>query len=192
MPERSPAIRLQAQPSRARLFFALWPDEALRDAIYQASRGALHKTGGRLVPRENFHITLAFLGSLDAAGLEQAKAAAEEVNLPAFHFELDDLGYWPNSQVLWMGCKLTPEEPRALAHALRERLSGRALRVEPDKFTLHLTLARWVHKAGTFDFVERILWDVSEFALIRSETRARGVNYSVLGRWPLGRQGVLI
>ena len=152
----------------------------------------MHKTGGRLVTRENFHITLAFLGSLDEAGLEQARAAAEEVNLPTFHFELDDLAYWPNSQVVWMGCRAAPEGPRSLAHELRERLTTRALRVEPDKFTLHLTLARWVHKAGSFDFVERIGWDVNEFALIRSETRARGVDYTVLGRWPLGRQGVLI
>jgi len=192
MPQRAHIHHPQTNPGRARLFFALWPDEAVRDAIHKASRGALHSCGGRPLLRQHFHATLAFLGSLDEGAAQQAMAAADEVNLPAFRFELDDLGYWPHSQVVWMGSKTAPEGPRMLAQELRQRLTARALRVEPDKFTLHVTLARWVHKAGPFNFAERIAWDVNEFALIRSESRPGGVDYTPLARWPLGRQGVLI
>ena len=192
MPQRSPAISQLPTHSRVRLFFALWPDEAVRDAIYKASRGAVTTSGGRAIPRENFHVTLAFLGGIGDAATQQAMAAADEVNLPAFRFELDALGYWSNSQVVWFGCSLPPEGPRALAHELRERLMARLLRPDPSKFELHVTLSRWVHKPGVLDHAERIPWDVKEFALISSETRARGVEYTVLQRWPLGRQGVLI
>ena len=47
-----------------RLFFALWPDEALRQqlAVYPPM---LKGCGGRLVVQDNLHITLAFLGSVD-------------------------------------------------------------------------------------------------------------------------------
>ncbi|HET7922559.1 MAG TPA: RNA 2',3'-cyclic phosphodiesterase [Gammaproteobacteria bacterium] len=192
MPQHAHATRPSPTPARARLFFALWPDEGVRDAIHKASRGPVSLSDGRPVPRQNFHVTLAFLGGLDEAATQQAMAAADEVNLPAFRFELDTLGYWPNSQVLWFGCGTPPAGPRRLAHALRQRLTAHTLRPDPGKFALHVTLARRVHKAAALEHAQKIAWDVKQFALICSETRAGGVDYTVRARWPLGRQHALI
>ena len=192
MPQRIPLNTPDQHSGHARLFFALWPDEPLRDAIYKASRGVVATSGGRAVAWENLHITLAFLGGISDAAAEQAAAAADEVLEGTFSFELDEFGFWPTSQVLWYGCSTPPAMTRSLALKLRERLQARSLRPDTNKFVPHVTLARWVHKAGPFMPATRIPWPVNEFALIRSETHTSGVEYTPLARWPLGRQGVLI
>ena len=192
MPQRIPLSTPDPSQGHSRLFFALWPDEALRDAIYKGSRGAVEMSGGRPVPRDNLHITLAFLGGISDAAAEQAAAAADEVLEGSFEFALDEFGCWPTSQVVWYGCSTPPAMTRSLALKLRERLQARSLRPDANKFVPHVTLARWVHKAGPFMPATRIPWQVREFALIRSETHSSGVEYTPLARWPLGRQGVLI
>lgn len=192
MPQRASLSTPDQRQGHSRLFFALWPDESLRDAIYKASRGVVQSCGGQPVPRENLHITLAFLGGISNAAAEQAAAAADEVQGDTFSFQLDEFGYWSNSQVVWYGCMNPPAATRDLALGIRERLQARSLRPDPNKFIPHVTLARWVHKAGPFMPATVIPWQVREFTLIRSEARASGVEYTPLARWPLGRQGSLL
>ena len=196
MPVPAPKNLQQTNQGRARLFFALSPDEATREAIYKASRNAAQANGGRAIPPENFHITLAFLGSppseLEEQVAAKAVATAEGVQVQPFRFELDELGYWPSAKVVWYGCSTPPETLRALALEIRRRLGASGLPHHDDKFVPHLTLARWVQKAGPFAPAQRIAWDVSEFVLIRSETLSAGVRYTQLARCALGRQGVLI
>ena len=45
-----------------RLFFALWPDDALRTALAAATAPAIAQVAGQVVPPGNLHVTLAFLG----------------------------------------------------------------------------------------------------------------------------------
>lgn len=192
MPQPSPSHSLGERQQQARLFFALVPPASVRDAIHQASRAAVQLSDGRPVPAENFHITLAFLGYVGDAATRDALNAAAEVQAPTFSFDLDEIGYWASSQVLWYGCSGTPSKLRELTLELRRRLTARGLKFDPDKFVPHVTLARWVRKLGHFGPAERIHWDVQEFTLVRSVTRAGGVDYTPLEHWPLGRQGVLI
>ena len=196
MPVPAPQNTHATNQGRARLFFALSPDAATRDAIYRASHNAARANGGRVVPPENFHITLAFLGSpppeLEEQVAAKAVATADDVQAQPFSFELDTFGYWPAAKVVWYGCSTPPEALRALALEIRRRLGASGLPHHDDKFVPHLTLARWVQKAGAFAPAQRIAWDVSEFVLIRSETLSAGVRYTQLARCALGRQGVLI
>ena len=182
--------------SRARLFFALLPDPETREAIYKATRAAVADLDGRRIPAEQFHITLAFLGSppgaLEERVIARAEATADEVQVDPFTFELDEIGFWPNSQVVWYGCSQRPEALRSLAMELRRRLQVAGLPHASGKFEPHVTLARWVRKAGPFASARRIVWKVSDFALIRSETLPGGVRYTPLSHSALGRQGSLI
>jgi len=184
------------RPAAARLFFALCPDEPTRDAIYRASRNLAQNSGGRPIPPEQFHITLAFLGSVQSELEPRVAALAEgtaaEVDAGPFSFELDELGYWPSSKVIWYGCSRTPEALHGLAMELRRRLQSAALPPAPGKFTPHVTLARWVRKASLIAPAQRIPWEAREFVLMRSETLANGVRYTPLARCPLGRQGELL
>ena len=184
------------RPAAARLFFALCPDDTTRDAIYRASRNLAENSGGRVIPPEQFHITLAFLGSVQPELEERVAALAEgtaaEVQAAPFSFELDELGFWPSAKVIWYGCTHTPSPLRDLALELRRRLQSAALPPAPGKFTPHVTLARWVRTAGPFAPAARIPWEAREFTLLRSETLSRGVRYTPLVRCPLDRQGTLL
>jgi 2'-5' RNA ligase len=196
MPQRSPTIHSHQDPARARLFFALCPDEPTREAIYRASRNVAHNSGGRPVPPENFHITLAFLGSvpqeLEERVAAQAAGSGEAVEAEPFSFELDQIGHWPSSRVIWYGCTHMPAPLHDLAMDLRRRLHAAKLPPDPGKFVPHVTLARWVQKPAPLPAPQRIRWEVRELVLVRSETLATGVRYTPLARCPLGRQGVLI
>jgi RNA 2',3'-cyclic 3'-phosphodiesterase len=196
MLQQSPHSTQGTSVSRSRLFFALLPDPETREAIYKATRAAVADLDGRPIPAEQFHITLAFLGGVPG-GLEErvtahAQARADELQADPFSFELDEIGFWPNSQVVWYGCSQRPEALRSLAMELRRRLQVAGLPPAPGKFVPHVTLARWVRKAGPFVPARRIVWKVRDFALIRSETLPSGVRYTPISQSVLGRQGVLI
>ena len=190
MPAQSqPAARSEASPATCRLFFALWPDDPVRREILAASRRAVERCGGKPIPPENFHITLAFLGSVPLEQVEPvvatATAAAVAVRADAFVLELDRLGHWPGSQVVWFGCSQLPEAVHALARELRQSLRAHAIKPDGKRFVPHLTLARWVQQTGPLGASATIRWQVEEFVLVRSVSRHGGVDYSVLGRWPL-------
>lgn len=168
-----------------RLFFALWPDAVHRDSIYKATRQAVKASGGKPVPLENFHITLAFLGSLVPAEAAIAREVADGLRCEPFDLSLDRLGFWPKPRVVWLGASLVPEAARSLAMELASGLRGRGLKLDIKPFMPHVTLARKVSKPGEFGPLTPVQWPVSTLVLVRSVTHPAGSEYSVLEKWPL-------
>ena len=67
----------------ARLFIAIWPDEASRDAL--ATRVHEARTAApdiRWQPAERWHVTLAFLGQADPVGSRRRIATHVTAGLP--------------------------------------------------------------------------------------------------------------
>lgn len=168
-----------------RLFFAFWPDDSLRHAIIKACRRAVKRSGGKPVPAANFHITLAFLGSLDADGAGKARQAADRVRAAAFDLQLDRLGFWSGSGLLWLGATQPPQAARVLAADLVRELRTRGLAPDAKAFVPHLSLARKVLKPGLLGAVPPLNWHVDAFALMRSHTHGRNSEYQLLASWPL-------
>jgi 2'-5' RNA ligase len=91
-----------------RVFFALWPDDASREALAHATRKAARASGGRPVPVENLHSTIAFLGAIPEARLAVAVATAAQLEHPAFRLVFDRLEHWPKQAVLCATCTHAP------------------------------------------------------------------------------------
>jgi 2'-5' RNA ligase len=89
--------------SAARLFFAIWPDQAVREQIIAATKSAVDAASGRPIPPENYHITLAFLGSVSAPYLAAVRRAGRVLGFPTFTLTLARTGYWPRSRIAWLG-----------------------------------------------------------------------------------------
>lgn len=178
-------MRQSAPEKTERLFFALWPDAVIRREIYAATRQTARASGGRAVPRENLHLTLAFLGSVDAAWAAGARAVASALRGNAFTLALDHLGFWPVPGLVWYGAREVPESGRRLIATLGAGLQCRGLTQDPRPFFPHVTIARKVHEPGKLGHVRVIAWPVQEFVLVRSLMRPSGSDYQVLAAWPL-------
>ena len=110
----------------ARLFFALWPDAAARDALAKAAACVDVREGHRVRPA-NLHLTLAFLGSVPAAAQAALMAAEPAPGAAAFTLEVGLAGWWRTSRVAW----LAPlEEPLAKLEVLADVLFIASLGLE--------------------------------------------------------------
>lgn len=176
----------EAEIAVKRLFFALWPDEALRQKLYALGGELLGDNRGRRLPAENLHQTLAFLGYVNAERQACLEREASEIQSPAFTLMLDHAGFWPRKGILWVGGTL-PEELLALVRALQSGLVACGLEPETRPFQIHLTLARNMRRLRLErnHAIEPLAWPVRQFALVASQTLPEGARYEVLRTWPL-------
>jgi RNA 2',3'-cyclic 3'-phosphodiesterase len=170
---------------RLRLFFALWPDGAVRSALAAAARPLLDECRGRRIPKRNYHLTLAFLGGVPETGLDALRAAAATVRAEAFDLRLDVHGHWRGPEVAWLGCSAPPPAARALGDALWAALAPLGFQPDPRPFTPHLTVLRGCRACDWPGPVAPVDWPVRDFALVRSQTLPDGPRYDVVDRWPL-------
>src|ERR1700674_3532548 len=94
----------------ARHFFALWPDEAAAKALAEVAAALAMRAQGRPVPAAKLHLTLAFLGEIDADRARAASQAGAMVRLSGFNMVLDCVGSFRPAQVAWAGCTRVPPE----------------------------------------------------------------------------------
>lgn len=173
-------------PATERLFFALWPPAEAARQLYALARGCHAGCGGRLMPRDNLHLTLAFLGDTPAERRLAAEAAADGVVGVPFDLSLDRLGYWKHNRILWAGCTQVPEALQALAAELAARLREAGFELEKRPFAAHLTLLRNAAPPAELPAPEGIAWSVDAFVLAASRLGPGGSRYEILRRWPLG------
>jgi 2'-5' RNA ligase len=178
-----------------RLFFALWPSAAMQGDLAAAARAAVSSVrGGRAVPRESLHLTLAFLGLVPEAAVEAVQKSARGV-CPALgsarrplDLTLDTLDYWPRSQVLCATAGAAPSSGAAeLAERLKQALIAAGFSPDLKPFRAHVTLARHVSDWPAERDIAPVRWTFSDFALVESRTGPEGSLYSVLDSWPLFR-----
>ncbi len=168
---------------KQRLFFALWPDDGLREALTPLLK-LKRECDGRGMQPGNLHITLNFLGSIDADTRDCMELAAADIALPPFELTLDHFGYWPRPKVMWLGCRETPEPLAQLAEELNRAGEACGLQPENRPYHPHLTLLRKAKRAPQSPAPE-LLWQVNEFVLVESVSVPKGVEYRVVRRWPL-------
>jgi len=170
-----------------RLFFALWPDSKIRQAINEQSQIVTQMTNGKVMPSENWHITLAFLGYVDKPTKNCMQKVAATVSDNRFSLSLDQLGYWHKSRILWFGANHIPEALENLIVHLNTNLQNCGYRPDTRPFHVHLTLMRKVSKLikKTLPPITPIIWTVDDFCLVRSVTHSSGANYEVIARYLL-------
>ena len=100
---------------------------------------------GRFVPRENYHLTLAFIGEVGEDGARAAvralDAACEGVAPIPLH--ANGLGHFgkPRDATLWLGIE-SQGRAEELAARVREALSENWVDYDSKAFRAHVTLAR--------------------------------------------------
>jgi 2'-5' RNA ligase len=169
--------------NRRRLFFALWPDDEVRHALLHWQTAKLPAMV-RWQHRADLHMTLHFLGMVDANRLPELERLGDGVRHRAFDFALDHLGFWRKPRVLWCGPSVSPDALTSLHAELAEGLRALGLSLDERAFRPHVTLARKVDKPGELAAFDPIPWSVRELALVESLV-GRVPSYEPLLRWPL-------
>jgi 2'-5' RNA ligase len=130
-----------------RLFIAINLPDALRRAIYEAAaplrRPALPI---KWVNPDGLHLTLKFLGSVEAgrlAEIEQAVSRACRGAKP-FNLPVGGFGAFPGAsrpRVVWVGCEAVPAL-ELLQHAVEREFAELGFAIDGRPFRPHLTLGR--------------------------------------------------
>ena len=170
-----------------RLFFAVWPDEAAARALEVLGLALADVAGGRPVPREKIHLTLAFLGEVANGRVAQAVSAGAEAHARGFRLRLDEVGSFRRAGVGWAGCRETPPELAALQSSLAKALGARGFSLDERGFTPHVTLVRRIANTVPRAPTEPIAWHADAMTLVRSESGSG--RYVVMENWPLGAEG---
>jgi 2'-5' RNA ligase len=149
--------------------------------------------GVRWVPPENIHLTLKFLGSIEAATVEEVKKIADDAvkKFKPFKIRLSSLGAFPNPgrpRVIWVGIDEGTNECVELASMIDDRVSSLGIEKEERRFHPHLTLARIkflkdkhsVQNAFSKTGVPPQEMEVKRVTLFQSELSSEGARYRAL------------
>jgi 2'-5' RNA ligase len=173
------------------LFFALWPEEAQRNALAEAALEAVKSNGGRPVPALSLHITLTFLGSVperrlqDLSSVARRAAAIFPSSVAPLTLTLDHIEYWKKARVLCALAERESAQVLALADALTKEAAGAGFNPDLKPFRPHVTLARKVVRPTCSLDIRSAVWSFTEFVLVESRTETQGRVYGVLESYPL-------
>jgi RNA 2',3'-cyclic 3'-phosphodiesterase len=149
---------------------------------------------------QNLHVTLKFIGEVDAAKSEAIRAALAGVP-PAERVELSfrGVGFFPSekrARVFWAGVD-APPHLASLAGAIDAQLEKLGISPEKRPFTPHLTLARLEPPGMPDKLRAAVAKNVArefgvlrtcEFHLIESKLKPTGAEYTTLQSFPFAAE----
>ncbi len=181
---------------KVRLFVAVTPSVHAREllAAQLADATGGKPLPGRVVPPENWHLTLRFLGWSDEVARERVTAGLDQADLgEGFWATLRGLGAFPRPRratVLWAGVTHGAERLGELAATVEEVAQAAGYEPEDRPFVPHLTLSRIRPHQDVTALVESavvgpIRFHVGEVVLYESKLGRGGARYEARERFPL-------
>ncbi|MFB6135760.1 MAG: RNA 2',3'-cyclic phosphodiesterase [Halobacteriaceae archaeon] len=185
-----------------RLFVSVDLPGDLAEAVAAVQREFEDASGLRFTDPRQAHVTLKFLGEVDAADVDALRAdvarAVADAGVAPFEVTYGGLGVFPSEEyirVLWLGVRdgAGDAELTALQEAVEARLVARGFDPADHEFTPHVTLARMEH-AGGKALVQRKLREldptvgtarVDAVCLTESDLGEDGPEYATVHRAPL-------
>jgi|DewCreStandDraft_4_1066084.scaffolds.fasta_scaffold47982_3 2'-5' RNA ligase len=188
---------------RLRTFIAILLDEAVRRRLVSLQDGMMSLAPDvKWVAPENLHVTMLFLGEVDALEVVDICREVREVcsRRSPIELTLSGVGCFPNERrpkVIWAGIEQGREALVELHHAIEEPLLKLgAYRREEREFTPHVTLGRAKGGELSLSFRQHLkqasTWqggrmEVEAVHVMSSELTPDGPIYSVVSRERLGR-----
>jgi 2'-5' RNA ligase len=175
-----------------RLFTAIEIPREIGDRLAML-RGGL--PGARWVDRENYHMTLRFVGDIDMDVAEEVAHGLARVRRSSFAVRIDSVGSLGTRKPHAIVARVAPSPALVELQAEQERIIQRiGLPAEQRKFTPHITLAR-LRGAAPRAIAEYLSvrggfsagpFEASRFVLYSSRASTGGGPYIVEEAYPLG------
>jgi 2'-5' RNA ligase len=186
-------------PESFRLFIAISVPEGVKTEMEKAQaelRRALPEGCVRWTRREQFHLTLKFLGSVEAQRVETLAAAIRDAcqDFTALRLRAERIGCFPDlrfPRVVWAWVHDRQEQLPRLQQGIETATRDFTTEAPEERFTGHVTLgrARGIKRreAGVLakvvaGMVERAFgeWIADRIEIMRSEMSSTGARHSVL------------
>ena len=168
-----------------RTFLTLVPDSSTALAIHKWSElcwSGLHKR----IPVQNYHVTLSFLGDTDDRALQKLSVVLDGFNHEPIELKLNDVGYWAEPGVLWLGTDKVPDSLVSLQKKCRQAANRIGARGSTKRYQPHITLARKITVPPEAALLEPdFLFTANSMELWSSVRESHGARYSTLADWPL-------
>ena len=159
-----------------RLFIAVELPETVREQTRRAAAALKEAVvSGRFPGKQNYHITLAFLGEVPMSAVNRIKTAMDCCSAPPFEITVGGLGRFKRREgdVIWTRVS-APETLFSLQRELLLELAKRGFDLENRTFTPHITLARGVEFRNGFtlesfsDHAETSVFTARQMTLMES------------------------
>ena len=177
-----------------RAFVAVFPPlEVRREALSWAKRRSSDDRM-RWTRPENVHLTLKFLGDVEAEAFSSIRAALGEVCAQHVPFDaaLAELGAFPSARrakTLWIGAGEGSDRLRSLAADVDDALAPLGFEREKRPYVPHLTSGRVRGRPLNFDLASGaggMRFRVERVELMESTLAAEGATYRTVGDFALG------
>ncbi|HHH0144433.1 TPA: RNA 2',3'-cyclic phosphodiesterase [Yersinia enterocolitica] len=169
-----------------RLFFALTLPDVLQQRIVQWRADNFPPETGRPIAAANLHLTLAFLGEVSHAKAQVLQQQAGRINQSGFNVTLDDIGHWPGSGVVWLGCKNPQRGLLQLAQLLRSQVARSGCYQTPLPFHPHVSLFRGAIRPVAIPAkTTNESFQADHFSLYESVYARGRTRYNMVQSWPL-------
>lgn len=174
-----------------RLFTGLEVPRRVADQLAMLQSG-LH--GVRWIDRDDFHITLRFVGDVDNGVARELVSALDRVKRSPMRLELDGLGAFGGNKPRSVFARIKPNADLTALQSEQERICQRlGLRPERRNFVPHITLARCrglqpgavAHWLSLRSGIMHVGYDVERFALFSARDSVGGGPYVVEEDYPL-------
>lgn len=192
------------KPETWRLFIAIRLPDGVKDELEKVQRELRHglpQKAVRWTTRERFHLTLKFLGNVDAEKIPGLIDALREVcvSCPPLNLRAERIGFFPDirfPRVIWAWVHDDKELLPKLQALIEAAVVGFTAEKAEEKFTGHVTLGRAkgikrpeaeILGKLALGMVDHLFgeWTAENIELIRSELSSAGSRYTTLSEIPL-------
>jgi RNA 2',3'-cyclic 3'-phosphodiesterase len=172
-----------------RLFYALWPDPTIQRALAEWARSCHGLCGGRAIPAEKLHVTVAFIGEVRVECFPQLIdiGGAAAASVAACDLTFDRIAYWRHNRIVYAAADAIPAALATLACRLNERLADAGLPHERRPFIPHVTLLRDARRAPGTAQIDPLAWRVRALQLVETIRPQGKHGYHVRESWTLAR-----
>lgn len=169
-----------------RLFIAIQLNEDIKDELAKIiSRLKASSIKGNFTHRDNLHITLVFLGEVEASRLDLIQQTMNEIKSAPFSLSLRDLGSFNRrgGNLYWIGIAPSPLLEK-IHQQLEEKLTRVGFTLEKRPFKPHLTIGRQVITRPNFDnnkfisYIPLMEMTISNISLMKSERIDERLTYT--------------
>ena len=175
-----------------RIFLALQLDDSSRIMISTLARQV---PGARLIPSEQLHLTIRFIGEVEGALFQDIRERLHELSASPVPLQIKGVGHFPprgKPRVLWAGVTAS-SELILLRNKVNRILKQCGIEPETRKYHPHVTLARLKnsssHRVAQFlsqhSLLETPPFMVNNLTLYSSLLTSKGAVHTIEQEYPL-------